>query len=111
VPNQAPVGGSAATARGLLNQSAPGRPDATCPPNGQCFADIGSGDTYYTFANRIYQQDIVSGYACGGPNEPCDSFNRPYYRPGVEVTRGQMSKFIDNARRLPGIDIEGAFGS
>jgi hypothetical protein len=81
------------------------RPDAACPPDGQCFADVPSSNPFYTFLNRIYQQDIVSGYSCGGPGEPCDAYNRPYYRPGNNVTRSQMTKFIDNARRLPEIHI------
>jgi hypothetical protein len=89
----------------------PQSPNATCPPGGQCFADVLPGDTFYDYANRIYQQDLVSGYLCGGQGEPCDAYNRPYYRPGVDVTRGQMSKFIDNARRFPGIDIEGSSGT
>jgi hypothetical protein len=70
-----------------------------------------STNAFYTFINRIYQQDIVSGYPCGGQGEPCDPQNRPYYRPDNLVNRQQMAKFIDNARHLPGIDIEGAFGS
>jgi hypothetical protein len=83
-------------------------PDATCPPDGQCFADVPSGNPFYAFVNRIYQQDLVSGYPCGGPGELCDPFNRPYYRPVNNVTRQQMAKFIDNARRLPQIYIETA---
>jgi hypothetical protein len=61
---------------------------------------------FYAFINRIYTQDIVSGYACGGEGEPCDPDNRPYYRPNNNVTRQQMAKFIDNARNLPGIHLE-----
>jgi hypothetical protein len=86
----------------------PQSPSATCPPDGQCFADVPSGNTFFTFINRIYQQDLVSGYACGGPGEPCDAYNRPYYRPVANVTRSQMAKFIDNGRRLPQIHIETA---
>jgi hypothetical protein len=80
-------------------------PDATCPAGGQCFADVLPGTTFYDFVNRIYQQDLVTGYLCGGEGEPCDAENRPYYRPGANVTRQQMAKFIDNARRLPEIHI------
>ena len=83
-------------------------PDATCPAGGQCFADVPSGNSFYEFVNRLYQQDIVTGYACGGPGEPCDAENRPYYRPGNVVTRQQMSKFVDQARRLPRISIDTA---
>jgi hypothetical protein len=86
----------------------PQAPNATCPPDGQCFADVPSGNPFYTFINRIYQQDLVTGYPCGGLGEPCDPESRPYYRPVNNVTRQQMAKFIDNARRLPAIYIETA---
>jgi hypothetical protein len=83
-----------------------GQPGATCPAGGQCFADVLPGSGFYDFVNRIYWQGLVTGYACGGPGEPCDPEGRPYYRPGATVTRQQMAKFIDNARRLPEIHIE-----
>ncbi len=81
-------------------------PDATCPSGGQCFADMTSGNPFYAFVNRIYQQDLVTGYPCGGTGEPCDQYSRPYYRPLANVTRQQMAKFIDNARRLAQINIQ-----
>jgi hypothetical protein len=81
-------------------------PNAVCPPDGQCFADVPPSSPFYLFINRLYQQDVVSGYACGGPNEPCDPQSRPYYRPASNVTRQQMSKFLDNARRLPEIHMD-----
>jgi hypothetical protein len=84
----------------------PQSPNAACPPDGQCFADVPSSSPFYAFINRIYQQDLVTGYPCGGPNEPCDPAGRPYYRPVNNVTRQQMAKFIDNARRLPEIYLE-----
>jgi hypothetical protein len=36
----------------------------------------------------------MGGYPCGGPGEPCHGL---YYRPGNEVTRGQIAKIIANA--------------
>jgi hypothetical protein len=79
----------------------------TCPGTpAQCFADVPPGNSFFDNANRIYMQGIVGGYPCGGAGEPCDADNRPYYRPGNGVTRQQMSKFVDLARRQPGIDIE-----
>jgi len=81
-------------------------PNAVCPAGGQCFADVLPGSTFYEFANNLYKQDIISGYACGGAGEPCDDQNRPYYRPNSDVTRAQMTKFVDNARHMPGIHIE-----
>ncbi len=98
------------TNSGLYNTSGgdnPGQaeaPDAGCPIL-PCFSDVPAGDPFYTFTNKIYMQDLVSGYPCGGPGEPCNSEHRPYYRPGATVSRAQMSKFIDNARHLEGIDI------
>ena len=47
------------------------------------------------------QPRLISGYPCGGPGEPCDApGNRPYFRPGNEITRGQLSKVIALAPRL-----------
>jgi hypothetical protein len=89
----------------VLETSAKSAPESASCPSGQCFADVPPDNPFYEFANRLYSQQIMSGYACGGPGEPCDSASRPYYRPGSSVTRGQMTKFIDNARRLPGISI------
>src|SRR5262245_8390954 len=93
------------TQSALSALSALSAPYATCPPDGQCFADVLPGNVYYAFVHRHYQHDLVSGYECGAPNEPCDPESRPYYRPLSNVTRQQMAKFIDNARRLPGIEI------
>src|SRR5947207_2105633 len=44
----------------------PQHPSATCPPDGQCFTDLPSDNPFYAFVNRIYQQDLVAGYPCGG---------------------------------------------
>ncbi|HET6312410.1 MAG TPA: S-layer homology domain-containing protein [Chloroflexia bacterium] len=86
--------------------SAPSAPQATCPAGGQCFSDVLPGSPFYDYANNLYMQDIISGYPCGGPGEPCDGQNRPYYRSGNSVTRAQMTKFVDLARKQPGIYID-----
>jgi hypothetical protein len=40
-------------------------------------------------------RDIINGYQCGGPGEPCvPPLNRPYFRPGSNASRGQLSKMI-----------------
>lgn len=80
-------------------------PQATCPGDGQCFADVPPSNPFFTFINDLYREDIITGYGCGGPGEPCDPFSRPYFRPNSGVTRQQMSKFIDEARTRPGIFI------
>lgn len=86
-----------------------GAPTAiTCPGTpAQCFADVPVGNTFFEYANHVFQQGVVTGYACGGAGEPCDANNRPYYRPDSQVNRGQMSKFVDQARRQPGVAIVG----
>lgn len=83
-------------------------PEASCPIT-PCFTDVPSGNPFAGYIDRIYQEDLVTGYACGGPGEPCDAESRPYYRVGASVTRGQMAKFVDNARHLPGINIPAGF--
>jgi hypothetical protein len=60
---------------------------------------VESSNGFYANINALYMDDIIGGYACGGPGEPCDSENRPYYRPGNNVTRQQMAKFADLSRR------------
>jgi hypothetical protein len=95
------VGGGSTSARAASGtyQYASSSPDATCPAGGQCFADVESSNGFYANINNLYMDDIIGGYACGGPGEPCDSENRPYYRPGNNVTRQQMAKFADLSRR------------
>src|SRR4051812_29912465 len=100
------VGSGSGVNNVLADSPSPSSPVATCPAGGQCFADVASGNPFYAFVNRIYQQDLVTGYPCGGPGEPCDADSRPYYRPNNNVTRQQMAKFIDNARRLSQIHID-----
>jgi hypothetical protein len=70
------------------------------PAGGQVFEDVPPGHPFYDFVGNIFADGITSGYPCGGPFEPCNPpFNRPYYRPNNNVTRGQMSKFVDLGRR------------
>ena len=78
------------------NCTGPDVPQATCPAGGQGFADVPPGSTFYEFVNRLYEQDIISGYPCGGPGEPCDSESKPYFRPANNATRGQVSKIVGN---------------
>ncbi|MDQ5823802.1 MAG: S-layer homology domain-containing protein [Chloroflexota bacterium] len=69
------------------------------------FADVpssGEGSTFYTFIRFLTCRGIVSGYPCGGAGEACNAENDPYYRPGANVTRGQLSKIIANSAGLSG---------
>jgi hypothetical protein len=45
-------------------------------------------------------RDIVNGYPCGGPGEPCNPDNDPYFRPGNFVTRGQIAKIVSNSAQF-----------
>ena len=61
------------------------------------FTDVPDTHAFYTFIEYAYNAGVISGYPCGGVGEPCDSENRPYFRPGFDVTRGQLSKMVSTA--------------
>ncbi|HMA37508.1 MAG TPA: S-layer homology domain-containing protein [Chloroflexia bacterium] len=63
------------------------------PPGGAyTFADVPPANPFFGYVETAAALNVVSGYACGGPGEPCDQNNRPYFRPYTNVTRGQLSK-------------------
>ncbi len=62
--------------------------------SGQTFEDVAPGSTFYDFIGRMASREIINGYPCGGPGEPCGTGNRPYFRPSNNATRGQLSKMI-----------------
>jgi lactocepin len=70
----------------------------TLPPGAPHFADVNAGSPFYYFVEIAYNRGILSGYRCGGPGEPCDAQNRPYFRPGNSVTRAQLAKIIVKTR-------------
>src|SRR6185503_21311352 len=55
------------------------------------FNDVSTANPFYTFIETAAHSQIVSGYNCGGPGEPCPGM---YFRPGNLVTRGQLSKIV-----------------
>jgi hypothetical protein len=61
------------------------------------FADVAPNTAFYTFVETAYCKGVISGYTCGGPGEPCDSQNRPYFRQGANATRGQIAKIVYGA--------------
>ncbi len=66
-------------------------------PGGRQFADVPPGSPYYTYIYRLASRAIISGYACGGPGEPCmPPDNLPYFRSNHPATRGQTSKIVAN---------------
>lgn len=67
------------------------------PVTAQTFADVPADHTFYIWVERLAGRSVMSGYACGQPSEPCDGQNRPYFRPGADASRGQLSKITSNA--------------
>jgi hypothetical protein len=68
------------------------------PPTQYTFADVQGGSTFHVFVERLLlnRPGVMSGYPCGAHVEPCDEQNRPYFRPGNPLTRGQTSKIVAN---------------
>jgi hypothetical protein len=63
--------------------------------SGQTFEDVSSGSTFYTEIEQLFALGAINGYPCGGGGEPCvPPGNRPYFRPGNNVTRGQTTKIV-----------------
>ncbi len=65
------------------------------------FADVPLGDSFAPFVETAVCRGLVSGYTCGGPGEPCDPGNHPYFRPFNSATRGQIAKITYNALQAP----------
>ncbi|MDQ6739840.1 MAG: S-layer homology domain-containing protein, partial [Actinomycetota bacterium] len=59
---------------------------------GHTFAEVLPGFPFFAVIETAAADNIVSGYACGGPGEPCDPAGRPYFRPYADVTRSQLAK-------------------
>jgi hypothetical protein len=66
------------------------------PVSGQSFEDVQPGSTFYEYVERLAVRQVMSGYACGGPGEPCGPEQRPYFRPNAPSTRGQLTKIVSN---------------
>jgi hypothetical protein len=65
------------------------------PNTGQHFFDVPLTSPFYDYIERAYNRNIIGGYPCGGPLEPCvPPNNLPYYRPNNPVTRGQTAKIV-----------------
>lgn len=64
--------------------------------SGQTFQDVPPTNTFYEWIERLTTRGHMTGYACGGPGEPCVG-NRPYFRPFANATRGQTAKIVSNA--------------
>jgi glucose/arabinose dehydrogenase len=59
----------------------------------QTFEDVPETNVFWLYIERLAGRGAISGYACGGPGEPCvPPDNRPYFRWGANATRGQIAK-------------------
>jgi hypothetical protein len=67
------------------------------PPSQYTFTDVPYGSTFWVWVERLANREVMAGYPCGSPNEPCDDQDRPYFRPGNGATRGQLTKIVSNA--------------
>lgn len=61
------------------------------------FNDVPPGSPFYSFVRCIACRGVISGYPCGAPSESCPG---SYFRPGFNVTRGQISKMVALAAEL-----------
>lgn len=69
----------------------------TVPSDKQTYQDVTSNNAFYLYIEQLTARGVMGGYACGGPGEPCVApGNKPYFRPGFDVTRGQASKIVAN---------------
>jgi hypothetical protein len=83
--------------RGQLSKIVANAAGFTEPAGPQQFEDVPPGHTFYDFIWRLADRGIMSGYSCGGADEPCvPPGNFPYFRPAANATRGQASKIVSN---------------
>jgi hypothetical protein len=67
----------------------------------QIYEDVPTSNPFAVYISRLTNRGVMSGYRCGNP-EPCvPPYDRPYFRPANNVTRGQTSKIV-SATFLPG---------
>ena len=60
-------------------------------PTVPTFADLPAADPFYAFVETAVARGVINGYTCGAPGEPCPA---RYFRPGADVTRGQLAKIV-----------------
>jgi hypothetical protein len=84
--------------RGQLSKIVANAAGYSDPITGQTFEDVPPDSTFYVFIERLYHRGILGGYPCGSPGEPCvPPTNRPYFRPQIDTTRGQVAKIACTA--------------
>ena len=90
------------TTRGQLAKIAANSAGFTEPGSGQIFTDVPPTNNFYPFIQRLATRNLINGYTCGSPGEPCDAQSRPYFRPSSPVSRAQIAKILANAKGLNG---------
>lgn len=97
VPTHTSTSTATATATNTIEPSATGTSAVPSVTPTACtieFADVLPGSTFYEPIHCIACRGIMSGYPCGGEGEPCNSNEDPYFRPGANITRGQIAKVV-----------------
>jgi glucose/arabinose dehydrogenase len=102
VPSATPTGTSEATwtlAPTTTTTTPSATPSATGTPIlcGVQFADVPVGSTFYPYVQCLACRHVLGGYPCGGPGEPCNAGNDPYFRTYPNVSRGQLAKVVSNS--------------
>jgi hypothetical protein len=87
--------------RGQISKIVASAAGLTGQPSTQTFEDVPPSNTFYVWIEQLAELNVMTGYPCGGPNEPCGPGNRPYFRWGNDATRGQVAKIVANTF-LPG---------
>jgi hypothetical protein len=84
--------------RGQSSKIVAGAAQLPNPPAGQqTFQDVPEDSTFWRWIESLAGIGAIGGYSCGSPTEPCvPPANRPYFRPNLNVTRGQASKIVAN---------------
>jgi hypothetical protein len=72
-------------------------------PGPQIYEDVPTTNAFYAWINRLSRRGHMGGYPCGTmPSEPCNTDNKPYFRPTASATRGQLAKIVASAAQITG---------
>ncbi|HYP39346.1 MAG TPA: S-layer homology domain-containing protein, partial [Chloroflexia bacterium] len=58
------------------------------------FKDVPATNTFYPYVTCLACKGADTGYACGGPGEPCDASHTPYYRPNTPIKRDNIARIV-----------------
>ncbi|HST03342.1 MAG TPA: S-layer homology domain-containing protein [Chloroflexia bacterium] len=84
--------------RGQLSKIVANAAGFSDPAGAQQYQDLPPNSTFYDYVWQLSDRGYVSGYECGGADEPCvPPNNLPYFRPDRNASRGQISKIVSNA--------------